>query len=77
MLLVELAWPAFVNEAEDYRDFCNYRDTEHPAGDGSARRSAWIRDRLAELSLLQQRMRAYDSHYNDGSRPGPIFRVSG
>ena len=76
VLLVELAWPAFVDEAEDYRDFCDYRKAEHPAGDGSARRSAWMRDRLAELSLWQHQLRVNDRHYGDDRPAGALFRVS-
>lgn len=53
VLLIELAWPAFVTEAEDYHDFTEYRSEEHPSGNGSEQRAAWIRDRLAEIALWQ------------------------
>ena len=32
VLLIELAWPAFADDAEDYRDFCDYRRIAHPQG---------------------------------------------
>jgi len=76
VLLIELAWPAFVAEAEDYRDFCAYRDEEHPDGDGSARRSAWMRDRLAEIALWRHHLRVNDSRYADSSTPRALFRIS-
>ncbi|MGH8081388.1 MAG: hypothetical protein ACREP7_12505 [Lysobacter sp.] len=76
VLLIELAWPAFVDEAEDYRDFCAYRRIEHPAGDAAEQRAAWVRDRLAELALLQHQARVSDSHYANGRSPESVFRVA-
>lgn len=78
VLLIELAWPAFAEESEDYRDFCDYRAHEHPDGDAARKRAVWLRDRLDELALLQHRMRVHDSHYVSApfgaDRP---FRVAG
>jgi uncharacterized membrane protein YkvA (DUF1232 family) len=34
VLLLELAWPAFAAEAEDYRDFCAYRSEKQSARHG-------------------------------------------
>lgn len=76
VLLIELTWPAFAAEADDYRDFCAYRRLEHPAGDAAAQRAAWVRDRLAELALLQHHARISDSHYANGRTPEPVFRVT-
>jgi hypothetical protein len=76
VLLIELAWPAFASEAEDFRDFCAYRRIEHPAGDAVQQRAAWVRDRLAELALLQHHARVSDSHYVNGRTPEPVFRVA-
>lgn len=76
VLLIELAWPAFADEAEDYRDFCAYRRIEHPPGDAAEQRAAWVRDRLAELALLQHHARVSDSHYANGRSPEPVFRVA-
>ncbi len=77
VLLFELAWPAFDAEAEEYRDFCRYRQVEHPAGDGAQQRDAWVRDCLAELALLRHHARVHDSHYAVGRIPGTVFRVTG
>ena len=75
VLLIELAWPAFATEAEDYRDFSEYRAVEHPGGDGSEQRAAWIRDRLAEIALWQHHLRVNDSHYAHRGHPVEPFRV--
>lgn len=75
VLLIELAWPAFVTEAEDYHDFTEYRSEEHPSGNGSEQRAAWIRDRLAEIALWQHHLRVNDSHYADRGHPIEPFHV--
>ena len=63
VLLLELAWPAFATEAEEYRDFCSYRDDQHPTGSGSEQRAAWVRDRLAEIALWHHRLEVRDGRY--------------
>ena len=77
VLLLELAWPAFAAEAEDYRDFCAYRDEALPCGNGGERRAAWIRDRLAEAALWQHHLRVNDSHYTRRGRAEAPFHVGG
>ncbi len=76
VLLIELAWPAFADEAVEYRDFCAYRDDEHPAGSGESQRSAWVRDRIAEIALWQHQLRVNDSHYAHSGDPPVRFRIS-
>jgi len=76
VLLIELAWPAFADEAEEYRDFCAYRNDEHPAGSGEDQRSAWVRDRVAEIALWQHHLRVNGSHYAQSGDPPIRFRVS-
>lgn len=75
VILLELAWPAVATEAEDYADFCDYRRSEQPDGDGARRRDAWIRDRLLALALFQHNARVNASHYVDGGHPDRPFRV--
>ncbi|UHQ22016.1 DUF1232 domain-containing protein [Lysobacter sp. 5GHs7-4] len=70
VLLIELAWPAFAEEAEDYRDFCAYREVRAPAGNGAELRAAWVRERLDEIALLQQRVRIHEHHY------APVFHAA-
>lgn len=76
VLLIELAWPAFAGEAEDYEDFCAYRQEAHPDGDGATQRAAWIRDRLASIALWQHRIRVHDSRYVQRGQPNDFFHVS-
>lgn len=77
VLLLELAWPAFASEAEDYRDFCAYRDESHPAGTGGEQRAAWIRDRLAEAALWQHNLRVNGSHYSWRGHAEAPFHIGG
>jgi hypothetical protein len=53
-LLVELAWPAFADELEDYLDFCRFRRDQHPRGAPPLTRSAWNRMRASEGTVWQQ-----------------------
>jgi uncharacterized membrane protein YkvA (DUF1232 family) len=76
VILLELAWPAVATEAEDYADFCEYRATAAPGGDGMQRREAWIRDRLGALALFQHHARVNASRYIDGGHPDRPFRVA-
>ena len=75
VLLIELAWPAFADEAEDYCDFCAYRSVEHPPGSPADQRAAWVRDRLAEIALWRHVLRVNDSHYAHLGHPEILFRV--
>ncbi len=77
VLLIELAWPAFAEEANEYQDFCQYRQTEHPRGTPEEQRAAWLRDRLAELELLRQNTRMEDTHFANGRTPEGPMRVTG
>jgi hypothetical protein len=76
VLLIELAWPAFADEVEEYADFCDYRTREHPEGGAQARRAAWVRDRLAELALLRHEAAIADSHFIQRGRAKAPFRVA-
>lgn len=75
VILLELAWPAVRTEAEDYLDFCSFRESARPAGDGAQCREAWINDRLQALALFQHQNRVNDSRYADSGQPRDIFRV--
>lgn len=76
VILLELAWPALATEAEDYLDFCRYREAEQPAGDGAERREAWINDRLGALALFQHNNRVNADHYVRSGQPEQGFKVS-
>lgn len=75
VLLLELAWPAFATEAEEYRDFCSFRDDLHPTGSGDQQRAAWVRDRLAEIALWRHRLEVRSGHYPPANQPPALFRV--
>jgi len=75
VLLLELAWPAFADEVEEYRDFCSYRQSEHPSGTPDEQREAWIRDRTAELALLQRRGQISEGHFVE-NEPESHLRVT-
>ncbi|HSM11367.1 MAG TPA: hypothetical protein VK827_07340 [Lysobacter sp.] len=75
VLLLELAWPAVATEAEEYRDFCRYRDDRHPTGSGDEQRGAWVRDRFAEIALWRHRLEVRGGHYPPSDRSPALFRV--
>ena len=77
VLLLELTWPAFSGEVDEYQDFCRYRETEHPVGSGAEQRSVWIRDRLAALALVRHQQRVSGTHYIESGRPEANFRIGG
>lgn len=69
-LLVELSWPAFAGETQDYLDFCRFRAVQRPRGDANERRQAWENACLAEVALLQQRRQVRARAYA-GAEPLP------
>lgn len=77
VLLLELAWPAVCDEAEEYRDYCAWRSQARPDGSADQRRAAWVRDRLDELALWRQRTQVRATHYADvdAGQPQRPFRV--
>ncbi|GAB3353907.1 hypothetical protein [Lysobacter tyrosinilyticus] len=77
VLLIELAWPAFAEEVNEYLDFCDYRKKERPSGTPEQQRDAWLRDRLAEIELLRTRTRMEDEHFANGRTPQGPLRVTG
>jgi len=77
VLLLELTWPALATEVDEYDDFTDYLQTDHPQGSGQEQRATWIRDRLAALALVRHQQRVSDSHYVDAGRPEAPFRIGG
>ena len=75
VLLLELAWPAIASEADDYRDFCRFRDERQPPGDGADRRAAWIAERLQALALFRHQQRVNGSRYAASGGAAQPFRV--
>ncbi|MBF6022904.1 hypothetical protein [Lysobacter niastensis] len=75
VLLIELAWPAFADEVDDFRDFCSYRQMAHPSGGASEQREQWVRDRLHELALMQHHHAVREQHYAPHGQTSSLFRV--
>lgn len=75
VILLELAWPAVATEAEDYCDFCAFRESAQPSGDGAMRREAWIKTRLAALALFRHHARVNERRYAPSGKPEQPFRV--
>lgn len=75
VLLIELAWPVFATEADEYEDFCAYRNDRHPVGSGDGKRAAWIADRLAEIALMRHQAASVGSHYTQSGPSAGLFRV--
>lgn len=75
VLLIELAWPAFAEEVDEYTDFCGYRETRRPSGTPTEQREAWLRDRLAELERLRRDAGLGDGHFADVRGPEGPMRV--
>lgn len=74
VLLLELTWPMFADEAREYLDFSAWRADEHPTVSGEERRRAWILDRLTEIELLRHRARVDSSRYASSGNP-TAFRI--
>ena len=75
VILLELAWPAVETEADDYLDFCRFRESDQPTGDGAQQREAWINARLQALALFQHHNRVNESRYAESGQPRDAFRV--
>ena len=75
-LLLELAWPVFVEDVDDYRDFCRYREEVLSRDQGPAKPSDWLRARSEEGALWEQLHRVHDQHYIESRTHISLFRVS-
>lgn len=75
-LLVELSWPAFAGETQDYGDYCRYRAAERPRGTPVERRLAWETACLAEAALIQQRRQVRGRHYALAPALPDRFRIT-
>lgn len=74
-LLVELAWPVFAWEVENYRDFCEYRRERGLRGVTEDHRREWLQERLTECALWQHQHDARERHYADVRPPERMFRI--
>jgi uncharacterized membrane protein YkvA (DUF1232 family) len=75
-LLLELAWPVFAEDVEDYRDFCRYREEIQARDQGPATQSDWLRSRSEEGALWEQLHRVHDQHYVELRTHVSLFRIT-
>ena len=75
-LLLELAWPMLVEDVDDYRDFCRYRDEVGARFDRPVHQSDWLRAREEEGALWEQLHRVHEQEYVGYGAPRRGFRVS-
>lgn len=74
-LLIDLAWPAFAPEVDDYLDFCAYRRERHLSGVDPSHRVAWLHDRIAEVEAWREQVARSREHYMRHWMPDSLFRV--
>ena len=71
-LMVELSWPRFQAEVEDYRDFCAFRATH----DGQGALAAWREQRDEQIAWHEHRQGMRERSYLPTSRSGDtLLRV--
>jgi uncharacterized membrane protein YkvA (DUF1232 family) len=75
-LLLELAWPVFVEDVDDYRDFCRYREEILSLDQGPATQPGWLRSRSEEGALWEQLHRVHEQHYIETRTHVSLFRIS-
>jgi len=75
-LLLELAWPVFAEDVEDYRDFCRYREEMMAHDQRCATQSDWLRARSEEGALWEQLHRVHEQHYAETRTHVSLFRIT-
>src|SRR5205085_768666 len=62
-LLLELAWPVFAEDVDDYRDFCEFREEGRERLGRSPHQLDWLRARAEEGALWEHMHRVHDQLY--------------
>jgi hypothetical protein len=75
-LLLELAWPVFAEDVDDYRDFRQYRDEVGDALGRPPHQLDWLRARAEEGALWEHMHRVHDYQYAEHRQWSRIFSVS-
>ena len=75
-LLLELAWPVFAEDVDDYRDFCQFRDECRESLGRSPHQLDWLRARAEEGALWEHMHRVHDQQYAEHRQWSRIFRVT-
>jgi hypothetical protein len=75
-LLVELAWPVFAEDVDDYRDFRQFRDECGDSLGRAVHQLDWLRARAEEGALWEQMHRVHEQPYAEHRQWSRVFRVS-
>jgi hypothetical protein len=75
-LLLELAWPVFAEDLDDYRDFCQFREESAAALGRPPHQLDWLRARAEEGALWEHMHRVHDQAYVEHRAWSRIFRVT-
>ncbi|GHA75510.1 hypothetical protein GCM10007067_10810 [Lysobacter bugurensis] len=73
-LFVDLAWPAFAVEIEEYLDFCDFR--RGCRGNDAAHCDAWRQARLSEVAAWHRNVARQQAPYLRFPPPHSLFRIS-
>jgi uncharacterized membrane protein YkvA (DUF1232 family) len=75
-LLLELAWPVFAEDVDDYRDFRQFRDEVGESLGRPPHQLDWLHARAEEGALWEHMHRVHDQQYAEHRQWSRIFRVS-
>ena len=75
-LLLELAWPVFAEDVDDYRDFRAFREECGESLGRPPHQLDWLRARAEEGALWEQMHRVHDHQYAEHRQWSRIFRVT-
>jgi uncharacterized membrane protein YkvA (DUF1232 family) len=75
-LLLELAWPVFSEDVDDYRDFRQFREEIGNSFGRPVHQLDWMRARADEGALWEHMHRVHDHQYAEHRQWSRIFRVS-
>jgi uncharacterized membrane protein YkvA (DUF1232 family) len=75
-LLLELAWPVFAEDIDDYRDFRAFREDVGQTLGRSPHQLDWLRARAEEGALWEHMHRVHDHQYAEHRQWSRIFSVS-
>jgi len=75
-LLLELAWPVFAEDVDDYRDFCQFREEYNHGISRPPNQFDWLRARAEEGALWEHMHRVHDQAYVEHRAWSRVFRVT-
>ena len=75
-LLLELAWPMFAEDVDDYRDFCRFREEVADRFGRPVHQVDWLHTRAEEGALWEHLHRVHEQDYVEHGAPTAYFRVT-